>query len=135
MKDQMLATLENAKEYTLAVAAAMPDEHYAFKVADEVFTFNELLHHIGYGIYWWEENYIRQKETEWTPPAVTTGKKATVRYLTDAFRSLKKSVEALPENDKAIHGFYATIDHITHHRGQATTYLRYKGITPPAYVF
>lgn len=135
MKEQLLATLANAKEYTLAVAAAMPEEHYGFKPVDEVFTFNELLHHIAYGIYWWEENYIRQKETDWAPPTVTISKEATARYLTGAFTELKKSVKNLPAGDAAVHAFYTTIDHITHHRGQATTYLRCKGIMPPAYVF
>jgi uncharacterized damage-inducible protein DinB len=37
--------------------------------------------------------------------------------------------------DKAVQGFHATIDHITHHRGQAVIYLRSNGITPPEYTY
>jgi hypothetical protein len=38
-------------------------------------------------------------------------------------------------NEEAIRGFYATLDHVTHHRAQAVTYLRCNGITPPDYVY
>lgn len=133
MKAHVNKTLENAREYTLQVAAAMPESGYGFKPVDEVWTFNELLHHIGYGIYWWEENYIRQQSSEWEPPAVTAGKQAVTDYLEKAFADLEKNVKQLKEGSPAMEGFFATMDHITHHRGQATVYLRCQGITPPAY--
>lgn len=135
MKTQLLTTLENAKNYTLGVAGVMPEKNYDFKPAPAVWTFGELLHHIGYGIGWWEENYIRQQASDWNPPAPTTGKTATIAYLEKAFAILKKSVENVPLSDQLITGFYATIDHVTHHRGQATVYLRSKGIVPPEYVY
>ncbi|WP_106528441.1 DinB family protein [Chitinophaga niastensis] len=135
MKEQLLTTLENAKNYTLSVAAAMPRDAYDFKPADAIWTFNELLHHIGYGIYWWEENFIKQKESDWNPPAITAGKDETTAYLTGAFRALKESIGNIAPGDNGIKGFYATMDHITHHRGQATVYLRCKGITPPEYTY
>lgn len=133
MKTQILATLENARQYTLAVADGMPAEHYHFKPANEVWDFNELMHHIGYGIYWWEENLIRQQESEWNPPKVTTSKKQTIAYLEKAFDFLKQQLEGLSGDKVAVQGFHATIDHITHHRGQATIHLRCKGIVPPEY--
>lgn len=135
MKTQLLTTLENARNYTLGVAAAMPAKNYDFKPAPEVFSFGELLHHIGYGIGWWEENFIRQQSSGWNPPVPVSGKEATMSYLDGAFAALKESVEKNATTDKAIAGFYATIDHITHHRGQATTYLRCRGIVPPEYIY
>ncbi len=48
----------------LAVATAMPDNGYGFKPAEEVWDFRELIHHIAYGIQWWEDNYIKGKKTE-----------------------------------------------------------------------
>jgi uncharacterized damage-inducible protein DinB len=135
MKVQLLTTLGNAKDYTLSVAAAMPSESYSFKPVPEVWTFGELLHHIGYGIGWWEENYIKQQPADWDPPTATTTKEATIAYLEKAFAALKKSVENSTLSDKVVAGFYATIDHITHHRGQATVYLRSKGIVPPEYIY
>jgi uncharacterized damage-inducible protein DinB len=38
-------------------------------------------------------------------------------------------------SDSVVKGFQATIDHITHHRGQAVLHLRGQGITPPEYVY
>ena len=98
-------------------------------------TFAELLHHIGYGISWWEENYIRQQSTDWNPPQATTDKSATIAYLENAFSALKLHIAEKVPTGKGLDGFYATIDHITHHRGQATVYLRCKGIIPPAYIY
>lgn len=129
MKKTLLPTLENARKYTLEVAAAMPAEQYHFKPANDIWSFAELLHHIGYGIFWWEENFMRQQEAEWAPPAATTTKKATIAYLEQAFDHLENSTG---ENEQ---GFHATIDHITHHRGQATVYLRCQGIVPPTYIY
>lgn len=135
MKAHVKKTLETARQYTLAVAGAMPEEGYGTKPAEEVWTFNELLHHIGYGMYWWEENYIRGKASDWNPPAVTYGKEAVTDYLEQAFADLDKSVSACKEDALPLEGILATLDHITHHRGQATVYLRCKGITPPEYVY
>ncbi|MEV4884703.1 DinB family protein [Chitinophaga ginsengisegetis] len=136
MKTQLLTTLENAKNYTLSVAEAMPEKGYPFKPTPAVWTFGELLHHIGYGIGWWEENYIKQRPSDWNPPAPTTTRKAaTIAYLNQAFDALKENMENTPLSDQVVAGFYATIDHVTHHRGQATVYLRNQGIIPPEYVY
>ena len=135
MKTQLLTTLGNVKNYTLSVAEAMPESHYDFKPVAAVWNFGELMHHIGYGIGWWEENYIRQQPADWNPPAAKTGKAAAVTYLKKAFASLEKSIEKAQLSDNVTAGFYSTIDHITHHRGQATIYLRMNGVTPPEYVY
>jgi uncharacterized damage-inducible protein DinB len=135
MKEQLLATLENSKNYTLGVAAAMPDKSYDFKPTESVWNFGELLHHIAYGIQWWQKNYVEGIETAWNPPAVKNNKKEIESCLTEAYASLQKTVSKTATNDKVINGFYATLDHITHHRGQAIIYLRCKGITPPEYTY
>lgn len=135
MKTQLLSTLENARQYTLSVAAAMPADSYAFKPDTAIWSFNDLLHHIGYGILWWNENYVLQQPADWNPPAATKTAAATQAYLAKSFDALQKSIEKANTDEKVIHGFYATLDHITHHRGQATTYLRCKGITPPEYTY
>jgi uncharacterized damage-inducible protein DinB len=135
MKEQLKTILHNSKNYTLAVAAAMPADSYAFKPADTVWNFGELLNHIGYGIYWWEENYIRVTETNWNPPANLASKDEIATYLLDAFEMLEKTLAELPDSHEVNAGFHTTLDHITHHRGQATTYLRCCGITPPEYIY
>ena len=135
MKQKLLTTLEVAENYTMSVAGSMSEEGYAFRPVDTVWTFHELIHHIAYGIYWWEDNYIRQKKAAWAPPAVPPTKSETMDYLAEAFASLRRTIDSLELTDQVVHGFFATIDHITHHRGQGTIYLRCQGITPPEYVF
>ncbi|HVI44989.1 MAG TPA: DinB family protein [Chitinophaga sp.] len=135
MKKQLLSTLENARKYTLHVAGAMPAADYHFKPASEVWTFNELMHHIGYGIRWWHENYILQLTADWNPSTITRTPKATQDYLSAGFDLLEATLQKTAPDEKAVIGFYATLDHITHHRGQATVYLRCKGITPPEYTY
>lgn len=135
MQDQLFVTLENSRKYTVAVATLMPENAYAFRPTEGVWDFRELVHHIAYGIQWWEDNYIKGDKTEWAPPAVKGSKKDILAYLERAFTGLKKTVSGGNLSDEAVQGFHATIDHITHHRGEAVVYLRCKGLTPPEYVY
>ncbi|MDP4265748.1 MAG: DinB family protein [Bacteroidota bacterium] len=133
MKEQLLSTLENSRNYTLAVADAMPANLYNTHPSEGVWTFRELLHHIAYGIQWWEDNYIRGNKTEWNPPEPGNDKRQVLEYLHAAYDSLKTTLDKGKLAGDAIKGFHATIDHITHHRGQAVLHLRCQGITPPEY--
>jgi uncharacterized damage-inducible protein DinB len=135
MKDQLLSTLENSRLYTLAVAEAMPEKFYDSKPTDSVWTFKELLHHIAYGIEWWNDNNIKKTKADWNPPKTEKDKIHVVNYLNRAYDTLKSTVENIEINDGSVLGFASTIDHVTHHRGQAVTYLRLKGITAPEYTF
>ena len=135
MKEKLLATLENSKGYTLKVAAAMPEGGYSFKPKGAGWNFEELLQHIAYGIGWWKDNYIMGKKTEWAPAAVKGGKAATKKELEQAYEQLAAAINGLSPTDTVVEGFHATLDHITHHRGQAVLYLRCQGIEPPEYVY
>ncbi|MNK01084.1 DinB family protein [compost metagenome] len=136
MKEQLLETLGKAKKYTLAVADAMPATDYIYKPEGAGWNFIELLNHIGYGVEWWKENFLLGNEKEWLQPVLKMNKVDTINYLNQVFQDFEKNCLALPLiNDMEIYGFHATLDHITHHRGQAVTYLRCKGITPPEYIY
>src|SRR5258706_15148482 len=135
MKEQLLTTLENSRAYTLAVADAMPEKFYDFKPEETVWSFKELLHHIAYGIEWWNDNNIKKVEAEWNPPATEKDKTSVVKYLNRAYDTLKATVEKVDINDATILGLSSTLDHITHHRGQAVTYLRCKRIDAPGYSY
>jgi uncharacterized damage-inducible protein DinB len=135
MKEQLLATVENSKNYTLQVANAMPDKGYQYKPAGAGWNFGELLHHIAYGIQWWQDNYITGKKTTWDPPPAVVSKKEVISYLTKAYDTLQKTIKHQSLTEEAGNGVHATIDHITHHRGQAVLYLRTNGVEPPEYVY
>lgn len=127
--------LEQSEQYTLSVAEAMPEKEYGFRPAAGVWNFGELMHHIAYGIKWWEANYMQMKETAWAPPPSPEDKKKLTKELRKAYADLRLTLEGLKMEENEIAGFYATLDHITHHRGQATMHLRLKGIVPPEYVY
>jgi len=135
MKAQLLSTIENSRGYTLAVAEAMPEDRYNFKPASSVWNFLELINHIIYGINWYKENYIQKTKTPWEPPAPHKTKAATVKSLEQSFVALKKVLNSVDLDEERIHGVYTALDHITHHRGQATTYLRCNGIKPAEYIY
>jgi uncharacterized damage-inducible protein DinB len=135
MKKHIQSTLEISKNYMLAVAEAMPENSFDFKPTNDVYTFNELINHISYGIQWWEANYIKLKETKWDPPSAKANNQETIKHLQLCFDALQESLNNVKLNDEIVKGFYSTFDHISHHRGQATMHLRLKGVTPPDYVF
>ena len=135
MKENLLKTVRNSRKYTLAVAEAMPDSMYSFQPCEGVWNFNELMNHIAYGITWWESNYVKKAETPWAPPALQHQKEATMALIDAAYDSLEKTLDSIAINNSVTAGISATLDHVTHHRGQAVTYLRCKGITPPEYIF
>ena len=135
MKAQLLSTIENSMGYTLAVAEAMPEDRYNFRPSSSVWNFLELMNHITYGIKWYSENYIQKIETTWEPPAPHETKEATIKSLEQSFVALKKDLDGIELNEDRIHGVYSTLDHITHHRGQATTYLRCNDIKPADYIY
>lgn len=135
MKEYLLATLENSRNYTLAVAEAMPEKKYSFKPTPEVWTFLEQLHHIAYGIGWWDENYIQGNKIDWAPTPVKKNREEVIDYLNGAYDTLKNTVNKAKAGDDLIKGFNATLDHITHHRGQLIVYLRFNDITAPEYTY
>jgi uncharacterized damage-inducible protein DinB len=135
MKEQLLSTIENSRNYTLQVANAMPDNSYHFKPSGAGWNFGELLHHVAYGIQWWQDNYIKGRKTDWNPPAVKNNKQEIISYLNKSYDSLNNTLKKQSLTDDAVNGVHATIDHITHHRGQAVLYLRTNGINPPGYVY
>ncbi len=135
MKEQMLSLIKNSKDYTLSVANAMPDESYDFKPAGPVMSFKEQLNHLTYGITWYEENYLKGNKTSWEPAEAKGKKKDFVKRLDSAYESITNTIKNLKVNDDHVKGFYAALDHITHHRAQAIVYLRCKGIAPPEYLY
>ena len=135
MKYNLSPTLNNSRQYSLAVAQAMPEKEYSYKPAEELMNFGELVNHIAYGIEWWDANYIRGVKTEWAPPVNGHSKDEVIANLEKAYGKMEKSITGAGLNENAVNGFYSALDHITHHRGQATTYLRCRGINPPEYIY
>jgi len=135
MNKELLSTIQNSKNYTLNMANAMPEKLYNFKPADASWNFGELLNHIAYGIQWWNDNYIQQKETPWAPPAMPNDRKHVLTAIENAYAQLEQSVSNAKTDATTVNGVHATLDHITHHRGQAAIYLQMNNVTPPEYTY
>ena len=135
MKTELLNTLEKSRNYTLAVAEAMPSNFYGFKPTESIWSFNQLMNHIAYGIQWWEDNYIKKTESAWNPPSDKVTKEETIKFLQECFDSLKRTIDTEKISEESMKGLWATLDHVTHHRGQAIIHLRLVGMTVPEYTF
>jgi uncharacterized damage-inducible protein DinB len=133
------------KEFTLAVAEAMPAESYGFKPNPEEMSFSELMIHIATSN---SEAFANVAGTEALAQPPGTDKKTAIRFLTNSFDRCAKDFAAMTpaQLNKVFdigEGRQATgievlswaFTDTAHHRGQAEVYLRVKNIKPPKYVF
>jgi len=134
-----------AKEFTLAVAEAMPSEAYNFKPNPEELSFGQLMIHIA------AQNSDSCASATGTKPLTepaATSRQAAIKFLTDSFDKCAREFAAMPPEqlNKEVYQFrgqpvlarealWYTFTHMAHHRGQAEVYLRVKNIKPPAWRF
>jgi uncharacterized damage-inducible protein DinB len=134
-----------AKEFTLAVAEAMPAESYDFKPNPEELSFGRLMTHIA------AQNSDSCASATGTKPLAepaATDRPTAIKFLTDTFDKCAKEFDAMPPEqlDKEVYRFrgqpvlarealWYTFTHMAHHRGQAEVYLRVKNIKPPSWRF
>ena len=134
-----------AKEFTLAVAEAMPAESYDFKPNPEELSFGRLMTHIA------AQNSDSCASATGTKPLAepaATDKQTAIKFLTESFNKCAKELDSMPPEqlDKEVYKFrgqpvlarealWYTFTHMAHHRGQAEVYLRVKNIKPPAWRF
>ena len=134
-----------SKEFTLAVAEAMPAEGYDFKPNPEELSFGYLMIHIA------DENSqdcARAASTQRLTKPGATDKQTALQFLTESFDKCAKEINAMaPEQlNREVYKFQGRpvtayealwygFTHTAHHRGQAEVYLRVKNIKPPAWRF
>ncbi len=143
---QLARKWENAKAYTLKVAAMMPEKDYNFKpVADEM-TFGEQLLHIANNMNWLSATYLSVNKQNSKSDARLSGKQSIINTVSAAYDSAlsvhyRLTTKQLGETISFFAGpmtrrqiLILMHDHQTHHVGQLIVYLRLKGIKPPEYV-
>ena len=142
-----------AKEFTLAVAEAMPADGYDFRPKPEEMSFGQLMVHIA------AQNSDSCATATGTsvPPGVPDSsisvpqpmdKAAAIKLLNLSFDSCAQAIAATPPEQwskevykikgkpvLASEALWYTFTHTAHHRGQAEVYLRLKSIKPPAWRF
>ena len=134
-----------AKEFTLAVAEAMPAEGYDFKPQPEEMSFGRLMVHIGAQN---SDSCASAAGTKALTEPEATDRETAIRFLNESFDKCAQEIGGMaPEQwEKEVYKFrgqpvlarealWYTFTHMAHHRGQAEVYLRVKNIKPPAWRF
>ncbi|WP_153797713.1 DinB family protein [Foetidibacter luteolus] len=149
IRDQMVKDWQRAKEYTQSYMDAMPADKYGFKAVDSIRSFAEQLLHLAQGTIFLS-SYGLDKKNPWmfnleTSPGAAS-KDSVMYYVNASYDFVIEGLQAIdpmkmsetvsmgaPGTPSATK--YAWInkafEHQTHHRGQATIYIRLVGIRPP----
>jgi uncharacterized damage-inducible protein DinB len=141
-----LSKWQNAHDYTMEIAEAMPADLYTFKPTKDQRAFNEQLTHMCGNMIWLSTAFLNGEglasADEEHPPAE---KDEVISLLNETFEYVAETVShfdmtTIDENVDFFAGpmtkrkvFFLLADHLTHHRGQLAVYLRLNDITPPRY--
>jgi uncharacterized damage-inducible protein DinB len=145
IKAAVLKHFKTSQDFTLKVAAAMPDAEYGFKLTGPQMSFGGQMVHLAQGF----DYFLSPIYGETPKPAKpTTATKADVlAFVKESFDRASERIGTL--TSEQLEKIYKTgegsqsgldlllglLDHTTHHRASAEMYLRIKGITPPEYQF
>jgi len=141
-----LSKWQNAMEYTLEFAEAMPADSYDYRPMKDERAFHEQLTHLCGNMIWLSTSYLggeglASADTD-EPP---TKKEDVIKLIRESFEYTAKTIEAfdIDDIDEEVEFFAGAMskrkvlflisDHLTHHRGQLVVYLRLKEIEPPRY--
>jgi len=151
-QSQMINEWQRAKAYTKEYLDAMPEDGYSFKLTPEIRSFAQQMLHLA------DANYLfgsmgsgKPSPLGHTLPAHNMleksnarTKEATTKAAMDSYDFVINALQQIPPDqwqqsikfgkaDITRAGLFGKgFEHQTHHRGQATIYLRLKGVTPPA---
>ena len=145
--DGLVMEWTRARDYTKEYLDAMPSDGYSFKPTPEIRSFALQMIHLA------EDNYLlvarvmgqtypyQGKKME--EMADLQNKEAVTKVVLQSYDAVITALKALTEaklderiayagmNRPRAVVIAAYFEHQTHHRGQATIYLRLKGVTPP----
>ncbi len=142
----LISEWQRAKEYSKEYLDAMTEEGYGFRPTPEVRTFAQQFLHLAIDNYGFASTitgktnpYPNSDETEKDP--VLQSKTAVTKFVLDSYDFAINALMSLTPTQlqektgkRALSReqyFFKAFEHQTHHRGQATIYLRLKGIKPP----
>ena len=163
MLSEFRARWKICKAYTIAMAEAMPEEHFDFRPTPEQMSFGQQFTHLGYfNVFFFgfvndhtgtlgemtSGEAIRSVKHCIAEPEAAN-KENTIVYLEETFDRCTAFLSEMTEHDLAANQYqdrppwlsgHSNRDlvlraalHTAHHRGQAVIYLRLKGVTPPSF--
>ncbi|WP_185716218.1 DinB family protein [Larkinella knui] len=144
---QMTTEWQRAKEFTKEYLDAMPEDGMGYKPTPEIRSFAEQMLHLTAANYNFtsaatgKANPMQGKKLETmdelkTKTALTKAVMDSYDFVLDGIKSLSdaqlaENVKMGPREMSRETVFAKAFEHQTHHRGQATIYIRMKGIKPP----
>jgi uncharacterized damage-inducible protein DinB len=145
VKAIVLKHLKISRDFTLKVAAQMPESTYDFKLTPPQMSFAEQMVHLSQSL----SVFVGPLSGTQSNPAkpASMNKKDVIAFIGTSFDAAiaqvsKLTPEQLSKTYKSEEGsmtglelLMAMLDHTTHHRASAEMYLRAKGITPTEYQF
>jgi uncharacterized damage-inducible protein DinB len=130
--DWLKGLLEATKAYTLEVFEAMPESDFDFQPNEEQRTFKAQAYHITYSIDYFRRT-LSDPQAAWNPGDENSkSKKELIQWASEQFDAINKAILDAEVIDARSAGIVYYLDHNSHHRGQMVSYLRLKGIKPPA---
>jgi len=145
VKSVLLKHLKVSRDFTLKVAAQMPDADYSFKLTPPQMSFAEQMTHLAQEQAGFLAVFSNTKPNPGKPASMN--KKDVIAYVQQSFdRTIATVSKLTPEqisktytsDEGTMTGLELLMflmDHTTHHRASAEMYLRAKGITPSEYQF
>ncbi len=140
---------ELAKQRTLDVAKAMPQDKYNYSPTSDVKSFGQQMSHIANSMLSMHTRFIlKSRYSGSEKDASKLSKEAIISDIEKAFDvvigDLKKLSDSELQQSGKTHGAFPLTkwqsllfmrDHITNHRAKAVLYLRLNNIAPPRYGF
>ena len=147
IRGHMIADWERAKAYTKEYLDAMPEDGMSFRPTPEIRSFSEQMLHMSQGTIGlivsgtgatpiFQGKSLEKMEELKSKSALTQVVMQTYDFAIESIRNLDASklsnIVKRGKYEVTQYGWLVkAFEHQTHHRAQATIYLRLKGITPP----
>lgn len=144
---QIVTDWQRAKEYTKEYLDAMPEDGINYKPNPEIRTFAEQFLHLANANYGFGSaatgktnpmagKSLEKMEEMKTKAALTKAVMDSYDFVIDGAKALTdaqlgENVKFGPREMSREVALAKAFEHQTHHRGQATIYIRMKGIKPP----
>jgi len=125
------AGFEEVSGWLAKAAALVPADKYTYKPVATVRSFGEQMAHVADGMNWYCGSASAAKDTQWSDAVEKAGttKDKVVAALKAATDNCAK---AYASPTARIHRLMGGVAHANLHYGNAITYLRMLGLTPPS---
>jgi uncharacterized damage-inducible protein DinB len=145
-KARLLADWERGKKFMTEYLAAMPEDGYSFKPTPEIRSYSQQMMHVA------DANFAfasaasgkaspyqgsAEKASDHSKATVTKTVMQSIDFTIEALKGIsdadfEKKVKVFGQELTVESTLSKSFEHMCHHRGQTTIYLRLKGIKPPA---